>query len=381
VDAEIRYSTDEFIDGFFVSGVGTPKINNQGTIAFNATLDELTAPFYNGTGFMTNTGPGLTDIVARANDGTRGAISLQNFGIDSSGDVVFEDRSTSGDNRIFMAGAVGAGSEIANTGDPGETAFDYAGPSVREASSVVYMTTAPGSGFGTQTLVRDNGAGLGTPFASTSGTNIDTFIQYDTNASNDVAYVADLSGSNPTSLFVDTSPGGSTLLADDTDFINLGSVQAQVVMGGDGNVYVRDTTAGGKFGIFRVNSSGITSVVNTTDDAFSNIGFFSVNADGDIVFIGTSGGVTGLYTGANPTTDKLVEVGDTIDGIGVQFFTLSSDALNDNDQVAFGFGGTDGENHLVVGSTVPEPASALMLGLGGLLLLRRSSAQFAQRRS
>jgi len=371
--AEIRYSTSEQVSGYVLfSGVSAPVLNNSGTVAFSGQLVELSAPFYNGTGLMTNTAPNLTDLVARANDGTRGAIVLQNFGLTGSGEVVFEDFSTGGSNRIFSGGATGSGSVIADTNDPGETAFDFAGPALNGSSQVVYMTTAPGSGFGTQTLVRDGGAGLGAPLASNTGNNIEQFLRYDTNASNDVVYVADLDGANPTSLFVDRVGSGTTLLADDSDFVNLDSVQTTVVMGADGKVYVRGTTTGGLTGIFRVDESGITSVVNTTDDPYSTINFFSVNANGDIVFLATSGGVVGLYSGTNPTTDKLVEVGDSFDGQSVQLLVFGTEAYNDSDQFAFAFIGGDGEYHVAVGEVVPEPGSLALLTLGAVGLLRRS---------
>ncbi|MEM1355783.1 MAG: PEP-CTERM sorting domain-containing protein [Planctomycetota bacterium] len=372
VDAEIRLSTSDSVEQYALfNGIGTAKINNSGTIALSATLTELSAPFFSGTGMLVNTGPGLTDLVARENDGTRGLITLQNFGIDSTGRVVFEDRNTSGDNRIFRVGPVGAGSAIATVGDPGESAFDFAGPSVSGVSDVVYLKTAPGSGAGVQTLVRDSGAGLGAPIITNTGNNVEQILQYDVNRDNAVAYVVDLDGANPTSLFIDTPSGGSTLLADDTDFVNLGSAQTSIVMGADGEVYVRGQTTGGQTGIFRVNDSGITSVVNTTDDPFSSIGLFSVNADGTVVFLATSGGVSGLYTGTNPATDQLVGVGDTVDGVGVQLLTFGSDALNDNGQVVFQFIGSDGENHAAVGQIIPEPGTLAILALGGLTLVRR----------
>lgn len=77
----------------------------------------------------------------------------------------------------------------------------------------------------------------------------------------------------------------------------------------------------------------------TVDSAgpFADFSSLSVNADGDLVFRATfDGGGAGIFTGADPFTDKVVQIGDVIDGRTVLDLGLrKGDAINADGDIVF----------------------------------------------
>jgi hypothetical protein len=91
-------------------------------------------------------------------------------------------------------------------------------------------------------------------------------------------------------------------------------------------------------GLFLSRGGTITTVVDDTG-AFISFGFApAVNARGQVVFEGTTrSGLVGIFTGGNPREDRVIAIGDELDGSTVLDLSTSAfrTSLNNNGQIAF----------------------------------------------
>jgi hypothetical protein len=61
-----------------------------------------------------------------------------------------------------------------------------------------------------------------------------------------------------------------------------------------------------------------------------------LNNGGDVAFHGTlDDGTSGIFVGPDATIDRVVAVGDTLDGATVQNLTFCEEGLNDSGQLGF----------------------------------------------
>jgi hypothetical protein len=87
-------------------------------------------------------------------------------------------------------------------------------------------------------------------------------------------------------------------------------------------------------------SGGDLTVVADTSGPFSDFGFFggpSINDSGEVAFNATLDGAfgSGIYTGSDPLTDSVIEVGDALGGSIVTNALICSEGLNNAGQIAF----------------------------------------------
>lgn len=91
-------------------------------------------------------------------------------------------------------------------------------------------------------------------------------------------------------------------------------------------------------GLFLSRGGTITTVVDDTG-AFISFGFApAVNAPGQVAFEGTTrSGLVGIFTGGNPREDRVIAIGDELDGSTVLDLSTSAfrTSLNNNGQIAF----------------------------------------------
>jgi hypothetical protein len=91
---------------------------------------------------------------------------------------------------------------------------------------------------------------------------------------------------------------------------------------------------------------GHISLVADATGRFSSFGFApAINAHGQIAFLGTTGsGQVGLFTGDDPERDRVIAIGDRLDGSIVMELSVLSfrTALNNRGQIAFIAQLTDG---------------------------------------
>jgi hypothetical protein len=103
-----------------------------------------------------------------------------------------------------------------------------------------------------------------------------------------------------------------------------------------GSTFVGDTQV---HGVFTSRGGPVTTVADSTGP-YSFFGRPSLNDLGRVVFtadldeFGPNGlPIQGVFTGANPVTDKVLQVGDTYDGVPVTSVFTCSEALNNRGQI------------------------------------------------
>lgn len=113
------------------------------------------------------------------------------------------------------------------------------------------------------------------------------------------------------------------------------------------------------------------AVPGLTGQTFSDIDEAGLGLDGDlIVFEGSfGGGEEGLFALFNGTLINIIDSTQTLDGKAIDSFGFDSEGVDGN-QVAFEVRFDNGSEGIYL-ATIPEPASAALLGLGGLLVSRR----------
>lgn len=143
-------------------------------------------------------------------------------------------------------------------------------------------------------------------------------------------------------------------------------------------------TAGGS-GLYTVDSAGTRTTVAETGaaytyfgDSFAGVGPTApaLNAAGRVAFLaGLAGGGKGVFTGPNPLTDKVVAVGDALDGSTVADLGFGRFGLSDNGTVAAFVQLSDGRSGIYTFAPVPEPTAVLVVAVVGLAGWRRLSGR------
>jgi hypothetical protein len=101
-----------------------------------------------------------------------------------------------------------------------------------------------------------------------------------------------------------------------------------------GAVAFNATLKSGVAGIFTVTGEKITTVIDT-DSPFESFRGVLINNAGTIVFYATpKGGELGIYCGPDPTTDRILSIGETLFESMVAEFALNPVSMNELGQVA-----------------------------------------------
>jgi len=80
----------------------------------------------------------------------------------------------------------------------------------------------------------------------------------------------------------------------------------------------------------------------------------------------TSGPARGIFTGPDPSTDKVIMEGDLLDGytISTNSLSFSRNGLNNLGQIAFTATLNDGTSGVWVATPTPEPSTLVLLAAG-----------------
>ncbi|MBM3888560.1 MAG: PEP-CTERM sorting domain-containing protein [Verrucomicrobia bacterium] len=361
-----NYSFTRIADdtGSFASFGFEPSINNSGAVAFSAMLDSgVDYGIYRGSG-----GP-VTTIA------TGGA--YMDPSINNAGTVAFLD-DEGGDE--FGMGAIYTGSgggltEIAEWGTLPGYYITLSAPSINSAGTAAFVGQFA---FDPTTHIYATSGGPLTSIADNSG-DFDYFHGFPAiNSSGMVAFSGDLAGGGKG---IARGSGGSLTTIADTSGPLSGFSDNKLSISSDGTVaFVGDLDAGGS-GIFSGNGGALTTIA---DDS-GPFAFFgataSINSSGTVGFFGITDGLNpdyGLFTGGDPLTDRVILVGDALDGSTVGGLSFGRFSLNDNGQVAFYAVLNDGRAGIYRADllVVPEPSTAALIGAGlaGLMTMRRRVA-------
>ena len=90
-------------------------------------------------------------------------------------------------------------------------------------------------------------------------------------------------------------------------------------------------TVDGRQGVFTGDGGPVTTVATTGPGSqFTGFGAFaSNNSAGGVTFAAMIGGGQGIFTGADPVTDKVIRTGDALDGSTVLSVAFAPNAIND----------------------------------------------------
>lgn len=350
--------------GNFSGFAFAPSINNSGRVAFLASLDG------GGSGVFTGNGSAVQTIA------TTGAVFDQFFGvqpaINDSGRVAFlaSQVAPASVTGIFV-GTGGAAIAVATSNDF-VNFNDYL--SMNAAGQVAFrafqLSTSQegiflGSG-GAVTTIADT-SGIFSGFKPDS-----LFGDPSVSAGGSVAFAAQLKAGG--SGFFVGNGGAATTIATTTGgsgFINLpGSPSIN-----DAGTVVFRGDQPGIAGIYTGDGGATTTIVDSSGP-FAGFGNFpAINNQGQVAFLGIpdSGPFQGgIYAGSDPVDDKVIAVGDALDGSIVTSLSFYR-AFNDGSQLAFRADLADGRVGIFRAdlrlNAIPEPSSLVLLGVGCLVAM------------
>jgi hypothetical protein len=307
-----------------------PSINNSGTVAFQA----VEAQSGVAEGVFTGRGGPVTTV---ADDQTGPFSFFAEASINDKGEVAFVATSTDGStNTLFKSGRRGL-TTIATTGN-GSNDFQFIfSPSINEKGEVAFSGSTPGgvsgsftgSGGTLTTIVTSNDTFFLNPAINDEG---DVTVPF--SSAQDAGIVSG-EGGPVTTLIDQTGPSG-----------NFGTFTSTVAFVGEtapinnkGAVAFLGFSGTGASAIFKLHHGTLRTIAETTTGSFIDLGSEpALNNRGEVAFLGTlPGGAQGIFTGPDPVRDKVIQVGDALDGSTVAdlTFAIGHTGLNDRGAIAF----------------------------------------------
>jgi hypothetical protein len=307
------------------------SINNGGTVAFLALLHA------GGEGIFTGSG-GSTITIASDSGPT---LPFGNPSINDSGTVVFNSHSG------ILIGSGGSTTTIADTS--GQFA-GFRDPSINDSGTVAFAA-----------FFDVGGSGIFTGSGGSITTIVDSSGEYESftgspsiNAGGTIVFTARLDDGGQ-GIFTEGGGGPTVTIADiDGGFSGFGLDPS---INNGGTVAFTAGLSAGAGGIF-TGSGGPTTTVADTSGPFKYFSEPWINDSGMVAFAaGLDDDVTsGIFTGDDPVTDKVIQTGDML--FGRKVFSLGfGRGLNDRGDIAFLYVLTDGVRGIAVASLVPEPSA------------------------
>ena len=299
-----------------------PAINAQGTVVFQARLDNGSAGIFTGSG-------GATTTIVDTNGSFAGFPSTEPE-INNEGTVVFAAFPDQGGVGLF-SNSGGRTTTIVPASDYGFQDVD-----INNKGAIAFSGALEGGGISSLYFV-NNGqttkiAGTNAPISNIEGSPIDNVYNLDLNDAGDVIF---RSGLNDIGTFTIINGVASKITN-----INGGGIaindEGTVVFDNGGDNIVR-------------NSNGVTTSLVDSSGRFNSVQSPVINNNDTTVFAGRLDTYTdpygyGIFAGSDPVNDKVIATGDTLDGLTVQATgaILSDNGLNNLDQIAFSVRFTNG---------------------------------------
>ncbi|WP_186775737.1 PEP-CTERM sorting domain-containing protein [Rubripirellula tenax] len=199
------------------------------------------------------------------------------------------------------------------------------------------------------------------------------------NGSGDVAVRGRLRSTSLDGIYVHTSTGIVTIDDASGPLRQFGNI-VDINDAGDVAYYgTPDSAVSSAVRDFYIYESGVGSsaVVSNADFDYLSEAGLVINNNRDFVFGGSAGGVAGLFDGSNPLTDRVISIGDTLDGSSITSLLIRRGMLNDSGNFVFSAwldddnNGTADRNAIffATAAAVPEPSSLALSAMGVLAVL------------
>jgi len=360
---------DNSAGSFFTQVGGSPGLNDAGTVVFYGQYGSNS----NQSGIYLSTEGNITTVI--------------------SSDSQSAYQSFFGNPSINNAGSVGIIAKSVSATVQMPLTLSSSGEVQHE--SVVYYTTLPAN---TATKINSSGAFMiaGSPSSSSSpdiltsqGISVvaDTLGQYQGYAANptindsgQVVFIGQTSQGNGIysreTTYYDSStgfvPNGpiTPVITPDSTFSSFN----RAIVNNEGTVAFGANLAAGGVGVFTIKDGDVSTLALSTDGLFSSFIAITLNDQDAVAFVGRlAGGGSGIYLSLDGQLTRVIGTGDALFGSTVQSLGLGQDGLNNNDEIAFSYTLANGVAGYSVASSVPEPATCALIGLGivGLLVRRR----------
>jgi hypothetical protein len=335
---------------FDAFGFGAPVLNNEGVVAFTATLRDGTQAIY----LSRN---GSRTLVASSADFGR----FGNLTINDAGQVGFEAslRAVRGEG-IFRADGATL-TTIAGTRRAGDFDFVNAGPSMNNSGLVAFIGERIVGGD----FIDGVYAGDGGPVSAiydTTGPFADFIGNPSLNDSGAVAFLAVLD-TGVSGLFVG-SGGAFTTVADDTGaFVSAFAFGApslnelgQVAFRAGTNEDPSDNSGATGEGIFLFSDGVVTPILQGGFEDFAALGDPSLNNLGEVAFVvSPTFDQQILVTGPDLVGDRVIGTGDRLLGRTITGLLFSREGLNDRGQLVFVAFFDDGSSAVFLATPTGRP--------------------------
>jgi probable HAF family extracellular repeat protein len=323
-------------------------INDNGTVAFVATLDAGGAGIFTGGGGMTtllldDSGPlrDFGDIFA-----VPGGVSINNVGT-----VAFFANLDAGGSGIFTT----SGGPFATIVDTNGPVFRFAngGPSINDSGTVAFFAELDSGGGA---ILTGNGGPLNTIADNVGPGMFSSIFPVDPaiNNNGEVAFVANFNAGPTTERGIFTGNGGQTTSIVDGSgpFSSIGFAFPPAI-NDRGNVayHTQFDTGRGEIGIF-INAG--TTIVSSSGP-FSSFGHKpAINSRGTVAFNASlDAGGSGIFIGSDPVADKVIRTGDSLFGSTVAAVGFDGE-LNENGDIPFAYILANGSGGIAVAKRQPN---------------------------
>jgi hypothetical protein len=301
-----------------LNGISVPTMSNTGVVAFRATLDDGSEGIFNVTrrGLLMIAGSGVSpefNIPAISGNGT----------------IVFCAREADS----------GPGTAIyAWTGDQLRRVVELADgpyvnlsglPSANENDEIAFWATISDGTYALATRTIDGGPI--SVIARTGSGVIPSDSAPSMNSSSAVAFGGAPEPAGGSGIFRYVRGVTSTIVDSSGPFHVFSSAP---VINDSGDILFHGLLDAGGSGIFVASKNGLREVVGDAGAFVSIGGRTALNNRGEVVFQAEASSGYGLFNGPDPVENKIVQVGDVIDGFridGLEFFH----GLNDRGQIVF----------------------------------------------
>ncbi|MEX0745811.1 MAG: PEP-CTERM sorting domain-containing protein [Phycisphaeraceae bacterium] len=340
-------------------------INNNDIVAFRGLYPDFSSGIYFGPGVGGAYGPDSGQLVTAVVESSVEPGEFSQFGttgpaINNAGQFAFWGFKNGVGGGIYRSNGPGTLTTIVDPTRPSFNAF-LNNPTISDSGMVAFNAGDIAMGDGADTV---------TVALRTSAGPTGTLHSPDHNSGLTFTFAATLSTGTTGIYWLQSEPRLVVALAvSGSEFSGFGLTPA---INEHDTVAFRGILAGGGGGIY-VDEYPIRYTIAESSDGYSNFADPAINANGDVAFVATHLGKAGIFTGPDAEVDKVIGVGDPL--FGSTLLALSATPmrgqLNDHGDLVFWYRLTNGREGLAVAYYVPEPTTALMLGVGSLLLATR----------